>query len=95
MFVNLKHSNGLQKQCKIGFSWTYLFFTFIVPAVRGDVKWFIVSMILALLTFGIGNVVLAFFYNKIYIQSLIEKGYEPADDNSKRILISKGIIVTK
>jgi hypothetical protein len=47
-------------------------------------------------TLGIGNwvtgIVFSFIYNKIYIKELIEKGYQPANEQSRSILEQNSII---
>ena len=48
--VLLKQStSGLIKKGRVGFSWTTLIFGALVPLVRGDLKWFIIMLLLALL----------------------------------------------
>lgn len=91
--VILKHQT-LQKMKKVPFlySWSSVVFGFFVPLLRGDFKWFFIYLIVGLFTYNIGSIILAFFYNKSYITSLIEKGYLPADERSKELLVSKGII---
>lgn len=59
----------------LGFSWTTLFFSFFVPIFRGDWMWFAAQFILAVLTSGLSAFVFAFIYNKIYVKSLYDKGY--------------------
>lgn len=44
------------------------------------------------LFFGIGWIVLPFIYNKRYIVNLLERGYKPADEESRIALVSRGII---
>ncbi|WQS02940.1 HrgC protein [Helicobacter pylori] len=51
---------------------------------------FLVSLI-GLSTF-ICNIIFAFIYNKQYTTRLLESGYEPADEYSRGILRSKGMI---
>ena len=93
MQINFKHKDtGVVKTAPLGFSWTSLLFGVFVPLLRGDVKWFFLSLVIALLTFGIGWLFIPFIYNKIYIKNLMEKGYIPADDFSKQALAAKGII---
>jgi membrane protein insertase Oxa1/YidC/SpoIIIJ len=65
---------------------------FWAPLFRADFIWFIWALILYIATGNLGTIILAFFYNKIYIKSLLAKGYEPANDESKALLDSKGII---
>lgn len=83
---------GEYKKVPFLYSWTSAVFGFWVPLFRGDLKWFFIFLIVGIFTFNLGAVVLAFFYNKIYIKNLIEKGYIPADEKSKEFLLSKGII---
>ena len=89
----LKEKNsGVIKEAPIGFSWTTLFFGFIIALVRGDIKWAIIQFLLSCVTLGIANLVMPFIYNKIYVKELLEKGYIPADEGVKNLLSSKGII---
>ena len=100
MHVSLKSTNGVIKQSKVGFSWTVLLFAFFPPLFRGDIKWaaiiFVSAMLVGLASGGLlawlPSVVVAFIYNKLYIQDLIRDGFQPADDTSRDILRSKGII---
>jgi len=96
----LKNSGGLTKQVKVGFSWTTFFFGFLPPLFRGDLKWAVIMLIiegvLGSFTLGIGafvtGIVFSFVYNKIYIKELIEKGYQPANDESRALLENSQII---
>ncbi|GAA9012227.1 hypothetical protein HpHA119_06060 [Helicobacter pylori] len=124
--INLKKDNLIKKGF-VGFSWTTLFFGFLVPIIRGDVRWAIVMFIslccyyflvgaiidgmfpdidkipdddlivIFLVVFlgniiNIVNIIIAFVYNKHYTAKLLEDGYEPADEYSRGILRSKGMI---
>lgn len=82
--VQLKHSGtGLLKDGYFGFSWTTLLFGFLPALFRGDFITFIggftLSLILGLVTFGIGfvvvNIAWAFMYNKYFTRKLLERGY--------------------
>lgn len=92
MVIKLENETGLQKQAKLGFSWTMLFFGFLVPAFRGDLKWAIITFLVSLATLGIAWLVLPFIYNKKYIEGLLEKSYRPANAKSKEALQRRGII---
>ena len=71
----LKNEYGVTKEVKKGFSWTMLFFGVFVPLVRGDWKWFLISLLAGIVTVGISWLIFPFFYNKIYLNELLEKGY--------------------
>ncbi len=100
MKVLMKNEGGLSKEVKVGFSWTTFFFGFFPALIRGDLKWaaimFIISLVLGSFTIGIGawisGIVFSFIYNKIYIKELIEKGYRPANDESRALLENNQIL---
>ena len=92
--VTLKNDKtGIVKEVPVGYSWITLAVGFFLPIYRGDIKWFVFYFLTAIFTYGFGQYILAFFYNKNYIQNLIEKGYSPANDSSKELLIEKNIII--
>lgn len=69
-------SNGMElKKAPIGFSWTMLFFGFFVPLIRGDYLWAVILLGLNIITSGVAAIVMAFFYNRMYLKGLFEKGY--------------------
>lgn len=91
--VVLKHKTlEGTKEVPFLYSWTSVVFGFWVPLLRGDWKWFFIYLIVGLPTYNLGAIVLAFFYNKSYIKSLIEKGYLPANEKSEELMLSKNII---
>ena len=59
----------------MGFSWTTLFFGPFPMLFRGDWKWFVILLILALLTFGLSNLVFMFMINRLHIRDLVRDGY--------------------
>ncbi|KEI09529.1 hypothetical protein [Clostridium novyi] len=94
MNINLKNNTTNQLvQAKVGFSWTTFFFGFFPALFRGDWKWAIIMFVASLVTFGFSHIVFAFIYNKIYINDLLNKGYSPADDMSKNVLINKSFLI--
>lgn len=94
-----KESN-IVKECSTGYSWTTFFFGMFVPLFRGDLKWaaifFCICFLVGLFTAGIGSVicgpVFAYFYNKIYITGLVEKGYVAMDELSQDWLVRNGVV---
>lgn len=100
MKLKMKHDSGVTKEVKYGFSWTTFFFGFIVPLVRGDIKWALImlaiSIVVGVPTLGIGacvsGIIFSFLYNKIYIKELLVKGYKPVTEEDKNILVENNII---
>lgn len=76
MKIILQNDTGLTKEVKKGFSWTTFFFGGFVPLFRGDLKWFFIMWILALISFGISWIVMPFIYNKKYMEGLMMKGFK-------------------
>ena len=91
MKISLKKNNVL-KEVPFGFSWTNLFFGLFVPLLRGDLKWAIIMLVVAVLTYGFSWIIFPFFYNKIYMKSLLENGWVPANENDKAILVKAKIL---
>lgn len=92
MRITLRHESGVTKRVKIGFSWTFFFFSIWVPLFRGDFKNLFRIWGLSIITFGIYSIVSCWTYNRIYTQDLLVKGYAPIDESSREILIAKGLI---
>lgn len=90
--ITLKKGNIIQKSY-VGFSWTTFFFGFFVPLFRGDIMWFIVFLILNILTAFIAQLILCFLYNGIYTKNKLKEGFVPADSYSEGILRTKGYIL--
>ncbi|WLV24477.1 DUF2628 domain-containing protein [Aciduricibacillus chroicocephali] len=96
----LRNKDNFVKEVKVGFSWTTFFFGFFPALIRGDLKWaaiiFIVTLSVGFFTVGIGgwvtSLVFAISYNKIYTKNLLKKGYEPADEKSRKLLEDREII---
>lgn len=95
MKVYLRNYTGVVKQVKLGFSWTMLFFGILVPLFRGDLKWTVLSLILVIVTSGLAWFVLPFIYNRLYIKSLLENGWIPADEMSRNAMLAKNLPVPR
>ena len=92
MFVNMINpTTGEIKQCKVGFSWTMLFFGFWPCVFRGDWKWAIFTLLLNSCTLDITGIILPFLYNKIYLKDLLDEGWKPVNYQDRQILRQKGI----
>ena len=78
MIVKLINKTGNVKICKTGFSWTTLFFSFIVPLFRGDLVGFAQLFLTDIFTAGgLWLFFWPFVYNKKYIERLLDQGYKP------------------
>ncbi|WP_413111575.1 hypothetical protein [Thaumasiovibrio sp. DFM-14] len=67
---------GREEVCPVGVSWTFLFFGFLVPLFRGDLKWAVGCLVLGIFTFGMSGFIFMFMYNTLYVKGLICKGYK-------------------
>ena len=75
-YIALKHpASGLIKNGYYGFSWTYLFFGWLVPLFRGELGIALLHLLLTCFTIGLWQIVFAFMYNKQYMTRMLEKGY--------------------
>ena len=66
---------GVIKAAPVGFSWTVFFFSGFPPLIRGHIIMGVIIFVLAFFTFSISSIVFAFFYNKMYISYLLDKGF--------------------
>ena len=96
MTVSLRHTHsGMLKSAPVGFSWTTFFFGPFPALFRGDLKWFIIMLIVGVFTIWIANfIIFGAIYNKRYLVDLMSKGFTPADEHSRNVLAQKGIVIT-
>lgn len=82
--VTIKHPpSGLVKTGYYGYSWTYLFFGWWVPLIRGELGTAALHLLFTFATLGIWQFIVSFMYNKQYMtRMLAEKGYVLADTES-------------
>ncbi len=69
-------NTGVIKEAPLGFNWKLLFFPGIIPLLRGDFKTMFIMFLLMLPTLGFIFPIYAAKYNKMYVVSLLEKGYK-------------------
>lgn len=104
MYVRLKNEYGDVLERKIGFSWTVFFFGWIpMLFFRKDLKWVLITLAVSIFfdsiringtsyedfsrLFYLG---MAFIYNRINLNELLRKGYQPASESDELILRNKG-----
>lgn len=90
--VMIKHSqSGLVKTGKYGISWTYLFFGWLVPLFRGELRVALLQLIFTFLTWGIWQLVNAFLYNKQYMTRLLTAGWELSDTDERNMAAKQSL----
>jgi hypothetical protein len=93
MMVSLKHKEtGVNKELKLGFSWTIFFFGALVFVFRGNWSEFFKYLILGFVTFRIYDLIQCFTANKKEVIRWMERGYVPANDADRQKLVNKGIL---
>lgn len=79
--VLMRHpSSRLIKKGYFGFSWTYLFFGWLVPLFRGELVVAALHLFFTIITLGIWQIITAFLYNRQFMTRQLEKGYELYDE---------------
>ena len=76
--INLE-KDGVIKVAPIGFSWTVFFFNGLPALIRGHLLMGVILLVLGFLTFGISGIIFSFFYNKMYLNYLLESGFRFKD----------------
>ena len=69
----------LEKEVKVGYSWTVALFGPIPLAMRGMWGWCVMSVAVNFLTYGFVCFLLGAFANKAYARKLVEQGWEHKD----------------
>jgi len=93
-FINKEE--GKVKSSPLGFSWTTFFFGFLAPLFRGDwlgaigmlCVWSTAIIIVGPIVAAVVQIVMAVFYNYVYVSQLLSKRYEVYNENDK-ILVKK------
>lgn len=84
------------KESPVGFSWTTLIFGFWPALLRGDFLGALVIMIINagtnfnVILYALSSVLIAIFYNYVYINRKIGQGYDVPTNNSKDLLKKHG-----
>ena len=66
---------GETRMAPLGFSWRLLQFGAFLPAYHRQWKLCLLVVASASLTFGVANVLIAVYYNKLYIKGLVAAGF--------------------
>ncbi|MSQ65120.1 MAG: hypothetical protein EXR37_02000 [Limnohabitans sp.] len=82
--VRIIHSvSGIAKNGYMGYSWTYLFFGWFVPVVRGELGVGVLHLVITLVSFGLSQLIFPFLYNRQYMNRMLTSGWvlDSADPN--------------
>jgi hypothetical protein len=75
--IQLRHKeSGLPKVGRHGWSWTYLYFGWLVPMFRGEIGMGLLHFLFSVLTLGIFQVIWSFLYNKQHLTRLMTSGWQ-------------------
>jgi hypothetical protein len=78
--ITLKHrDSGIKKTARLGWSWTYYYFGFLVPIFRGEITIGALHLVITFCTFGLFQIIWSFLYNKQHITRLLTSGWVLAD----------------
>jgi hypothetical protein len=92
--IKIKHQeSGIEKNCFVGYAWTYFIFGFFVPIFRGEILIGVLHLIFSIFTFGVFQIVMPFLYNKHYSTRLLTDGWKLADteENNNLAKVKIGI----
>jgi len=73
------------KEGLYGFSWTYLFFGWLVPVFRGELGVGALHLLFSVVTFGLWQFIACFIYNKQYMTRMITNGWELAGSEEENL----------
>ena len=93
--VPIRHSqSGIVKNGYIGFCWTYLFFGWIVPIIRGEIGVGVLHLVLTFVSLGLFQLVMPFLYNKQFMTRQLTSGWDLAADGELLALAQKKLNIT-
>lgn len=81
--------NNVYREVSTGYSWKSLLFGVFYPLSRGDYAGFFIQSLICICTLGLAWIFIPFFYNRIYIKRMVEKGYQPYGEQSKEYMRRK------
>ncbi len=93
--VLLRHSqSGLTKTGYVGWSWTYFFFGWFVPIIRGEIGIGLLHLVLTAVTFGLFQWIMSLIYNKQYMTRLLLSGWQLDQSDANYQLAVKKLGIT-
>ncbi len=93
--IPLKHSeSGMIQNGAYGFSWTYLFFGWMVPLIRGELGVAALHLLFSIVTFWLWQLIAAFLYNKQYMTRMLTNGWELAGSEAQNLSAKASLNIT-
>ncbi len=93
--VPIRHAqSGIVKNGYIGFCWTYLFFGWIVPIIRGEIGIGVLHLVLTVVSIGLFQLVMPFLYNKQFMTRQLTSGWELSGNGELLALAQKRLNIT-
>ena len=78
--ILLKHKDsGIRKTARLGWSWTYYYFGFLVPIFRGEITIAVLHLVITIFTLGLFQIIWSFLYNKQHVTRLLTSGWILSD----------------
>lgn len=75
--ITVEHKeSGLSKKGYYGFSWTYLFFGWLVPLIRGELGVAAFHLLFTICSFGLWQLIACFLYNRQYMERKLTSGWK-------------------
>jgi len=85
--VLIRHrESGLTRSGYVGFSWTYLFFGWLVPLFRGELGVAALHLLFTIVTGGLWQLIVCFLYNRQYMTRMLTGGWVLADSEGRNAL---------
>jgi len=87
-------ASGVGKTGRLGWSWTYLYFGFWVPLVRGEIGIAALHLLFTAITFGVFQIIWSFFYNKQHMTRLLTNGWEVNDSDQVKMMVNRKLMIS-
>jgi hypothetical protein len=85
--IMIKHNqSGFVKRGFYGFSWTYLFFGWLVPVFRGELGVGALHLLFSIFTLGVWQLIVCFIYNKQYMMRMLTTDWQLAGGENENVL---------
>ena len=92
--IPIKHKeSGMIKTGFYGFSWTYFFFGWFVPLIRGELGVAVLHLFFTVITVGLWQLIVSFLYNKQYMTRMLTNGWELAGGDDQNMIAKTALSI--